>query len=225
MPAPSWTTIVFDLDGTIIDSVPEVRAALNRLLGTFGLRPITEDETLACVGRGARKTIENAIALTGADARSIDIADAEESYLTHYTEARGANTIIYPGVVEVLEGLRAADVSMGICSNKPASTTATTLTDLGLARYFDAVVCPEDTPHCKPDGRHILSTLERMERSPQHACMVGDSETDADAALSARIPFIAVSYGYRHRPLDTFGAAAVIDSFDKLPEALAEISP
>jgi phosphoglycolate phosphatase len=215
--------IVFDLDGTLIDSVPEVAAALNHVLADFGRRQLSVSETLDMVGEGAVATLEHAFTATGAALDDDQIPKVMSTYLSTYKDARGANTVIYPGVRPVLEQLRSSGVAMSICTNKPAATTTATLEGLELLAYFPRVVCPEDTLHRKPDGRHVLDCLNFNGANPARAVLVGDSETDMAAARDAGIGFIAVSYGYSHVPIEDLGADAVIDHFPDLMAALREL--
>ena len=213
-------SVVFDLDGTLIDSVPEVCAALNCVLASRGRQTLGVDEAFYMVGEGAMATLERAFIATGAPLDAAATADVMAAYLGAYKEARGANTLVYPGVFEVLRQLKAAGVSMSICTNKPAATTTTTLGGLGLLGFFSRIVCPEDTQHRKPDGGHVLDCLGPTEGATNYAVMVGDSETDMAAARDAGLPFVAVSYGYSHVPVAELNAETVIDHFADLPAAL-----
>jgi phosphoglycolate phosphatase len=215
--------IVFDLDGTLIDSVPEVAAALNHVLADFGRRQLSVNETLGMVGEGAVATLEHAFIATGAALDDGQIPKIMATYLAAYKDARGANTIIYPGVRPVLEQLRSAGVAMSICTNKPAATTTTTLEGLGLLEFFPRIVCPDDTLYRKPDGRHVLDCLDLDGKHSARAVLVGDSETDMAAARDAGIGFIAVSYGYSHVPIEDLHADVVIDHFLDLLAALQEL--
>ena len=213
--------IVLDVDGTLIDSVPEVAAALNVVLAAAGRRYIGVDETLDMVGEGAVVTLEKAFAATGEGLTVDDLDRTMQDYLTAYKRARGANTAVYPGVREVLDELWASGVAMSVCTNKPAATTLETLEALGLRRYFDPILCPDHVSHRKPDGRHVLACLDGV--APADAVMVGDSETDMAAARDAGVQFVAVSYGYSHVPIVELGADAVIARFGDLPAALMEL--
>lgn len=221
---PSYPAcIVFDLDGTLIDSVPEVCAALNCVLTGQGRRALSVEETFAMVGEGATETLVRAFAATGVAISDDAVPAAMSAYLNAYKDARGNNTVVYDGVRDVLDTFKAADVIMSICTNKPAATTTTTLDGLGLLQYFPTIVCPEDTPHRKPDGRHVLACLGDDSGPAGDAVLVGDSETDMAAARDAGMPFIAVSYGYSHIPVSEMNAAAVIDHFADLPAALERL--
>lgn len=214
--------LVFDLDGTLIDSLPDVRAAVNNTLALFSRDAVTLAALHDMVGEGARVMLEKAFAATGGfDAAMID--GALVRYLAFYKESPAEHTIIYPGVVEVLQSFAAEGIAMGICTNKPGEMTAIVLDALDLSRYFSAVTAGDTVPHRKPDGRHIHLTLELMGKTGADAIMVGDSGTDLAAARNAGVPSVAVTYGYAHGDSDLGLADAVIDSFDQLPAAVARV--
>ena len=216
--------IAFDLDGTLIDSVPDVRAAINRLLVGEGRSEISLAQTLTLVGQGARVMIEEAMALVGGPAPPDALDRMVETYIEFYRCHPADLTTIYPGVVEVLESLAARGVRMGICSNKPFVMTKLVLKTLGLDRYFDAVTGGDNVPHRKPDGRHVAHTLALMGGRHARAVMVGDSETDVAAGKDAGLPVIAVTYGYAQVPAAEFGADVLIERFRDLPGALDEVA-
>jgi len=217
--------IAFDLDGTLINSVPDVRAAINRLLVSEGRSEISLEQTLSLVGQGARVMMEQAMALgggaVGGGAPPTDALDRMvETYIGFYQRHPADLTTVYPGVVEVLESLAARGIPMAICSNKPFVMTKLVLKTLGLDRYFAAVTGGDNVPHRKPDGRHVTHTLDLMGGHHSHAVMVGDSETDVAAGKNAGLPVIAVTYGYAHVPVTELGADVLIDRFSDLPDAL-----
>ena len=213
-----FEAIVFDLDGTLIDSVPDVQGALNRMLKAEGRQPISLEQAHAFVGEGARVLVEKALAATGPLPDAID--GPMERYIDFYKKHPADETVVYAGVVEALETLAGRGVQMGICTNKPLAMTGLVLEALGLDRYFSAVTCGDAVPHRKPDGRHVLLTLEMMKAAATGAAMVGDSETDVAAGKDAGLPVVAVSYGYAHVPIAELGVDAVIDSFAALPDTL-----
>jgi len=216
--------IAFDLDGTLIDSVPDVRAAINRLLVGEGRCEISLEQTLALVGQGARVMMEGAMALGGGPPPPDALDRIVETYIEFYRRHPADLTTIYPGVVEVLECLAARGVRMGICSNKPYVMTKLVLETLGLDKYFDAVTGGDSVRHRKPDGRHVLHTLDLMGAGHARAAMVGDSETDVAAGKDAGLSVIAVTYGYAHVPPAELGADVLIERFSDLPGALDELA-
>lgn len=211
------SAVIFDLDGTLIDSVPDVTAALNRMLEGFGRRQLQLDEVKTMVGWGARtmlcKAFENTGGLDG-----IDVECALGVYLAHYRSHPADHTHVYPGVREELARLNALGVPLGICTNKPHEMTVLVLKALNMHSHFSAICGADLLPFRKPDGRHILHVIEQLDANPADAIMVGDSDTDIRAARDARIPCIAVTYGYHAGSL--LDADVVLQDFAELPRAL-----
>ena len=220
-----FEALIFDLDGTLIDSAPDVRACVNRVLAEFGRRELTLEETKDMVGWGGRVLVEKALAKTGDAGTDADADKALEGFLETYAQHPAEHSIIYPGVIAALDAFQAAGIGMGICTNKPTATTPPVLEAMGLAGYFSVVSCGDAVPHKKPDGRHILQVVEEMGATIGTAAMIGDSENDISAAVDANVRSIAVTFGYAHVPFDELGADALIDHFDDLHQALVDIAP
>ena len=214
--------LVFDLDGTLIDSIPQVAAAVNATLAEASRPPLPLPAIRTMIGEGAKATVERAFAATGG-IDGIDLGARLARYLVHYLADPASHTVVYPGVFDVLEQLSAAGARMGICTNKPGATTRPVLDALGLSRYFTAVVTADDTRHPKPDGRHVLETILAMNAELGLAVFVGDSKHDLAAARDARVPAVAVTYGYGYSRDEAMTAAACIDRFQDLPAAIAKI--
>ena len=199
----------------------DVRANLNIVLEEMGRRPLSIDETKDAIGYGGRVLVEKALKLTG-DAGSADVIErCTRNFLDHYVRNPVQLTPLFPGVLDVLAQLKAEGVSLGICTNKPESTTRAVLDGMGLADYFQAVTCGDTVPHRKPDGRHVQLTMEMM--GADTAVMVGDSETDMAAGRNAGIPVIAVAYGYRHCAAEDLDSDILIENFSGLPGALSSL--
>ena len=216
--------IVFDLDGTLIDSAPDVRAALNRLLVEEGRPQLTLAQVQDLVGEGASALIERAWAATGTPAEPAAVAALVARYLAHYRDCPADHTVVYDGVVAMLEGLRAGGASLGICTNKPSAMTEIVLDALDLSRHFAAMV-GGDFPRRKPDGEHIRETLRRMGAEGCRALYVGDSITDVKAARDAGLPVVAVDWGYARMPVAQLGADRLISSYAELPAVIGELLP
>lgn len=216
------TRVLFDLDGTLVDSAPDLRLAVNRVLDTHGRRPLTLDEVRAFVGHGSRHLVRRAFDATGAPTHDLDARLAE--YLAQYAEHVCTKTRLYPGATEVLRRLADAGHALGLCTNKPQAHTRALLGHLDLARFFgDAVVGGDTTPHTKPHPEPIVATLRLLDRPASHAVLIGDSPSDVGAARAAGIPVVAVSWGYSHGPVHELGADRIIDHFDQLPDAIAAL--
>ncbi len=219
-----FKALIFDLDGTLIDSAQGVCASTNRVLADLGRRELTVIETKDMVGWGGRVLMEKALAKTGEAGSEDDVDRALEAFLVTYTDHPAENTTVFPGVLSMLDSFKAAGVRMGICTNKPTATTPPVLEAMGLAQYFDVVSCGDAVPHKKPDGRHVRLVVEELGATIESAVMVGDSENDILAANNAGIRSVCVTFGYAHVPPDEIGADILIDHFDDLAGALDEIS-
>ena len=199
----NFEALVFDLDGTLIDSVPDVAVALNKVLAAAGRDQLTLDQVRGFVGHGAWAMLDGVFALT-----------AEPAGLTE----------IYPGVVEVLEKLSGGDIKMGICSNKPYEMVVVVLAALGLDKYFCGCTGGDNVAHQKPDGRHLSETLGEMDAAGARTIYVGDSQTDVDAGLDAGLPVVAVTYGYHQFDPNAAKPDVFIDNFSALPETLLRMT-
>ena len=213
--------VVFDLDGTLIDSLGDIAAALNRLLAAYDRPTLLDRDVELLVGEGVNVLVQGAWAQTGSPMADDDVDEMVVRYLDLYLDQAAQRTIVFKGVPEMLKALRAKGWRLGICTNKPDKITDRVLADLGLAPLVDAVV-GGDYPRRKPDGDHILETLRRLD-VPAAACLyVGDSKTDVAAARMAGVPIVCVGFGYSHGPAGDLGADRIIDNFDD-PEALDRI--
>lgn len=182
--------IIFDLDGTLIDSAPDLRAALNRVLTARGLAALSADAVRDMIGDGARVLVARAWAARGQVAEATDLAD----FLADYEANSTVETAVYPGMRQVLQALAAAGYRLGICTNKPAAATAIILRQLGLQDFFAAVSGGDSTAYRKPDPRHLASAIAAL--GAKRALMIGDHENDMAAARGLGIPSIFASWGY-----------------------------
>ncbi len=222
----SIEAVVFDLDGTLIDSAPDLRAAVNSMLAEKGRRGLDLGAVTAMVGDGVHKLVERALAATGKETPTgAEIARATRRFLKFYEGHGAVLTRAYAGAVETLECLRGEGYALGICTNKPHGATCEILGALDLEGYFSAVLGGDTLDGVrKPDPRHLLAVLDRLGATPENAVMVGDTENDVAAARGAGVPMIAVAFGYAKVPVAELGADAVIGHFDELPEAIRRLT-
>ncbi len=213
--------LVFDLDGTLIDSAPDLHACLNRLLAAEGRRCLDLAEVVAMVGDGVPALVRRAYEATGGLPDDIEAAIAQ--YRALYGDALADRTVPYPGVIETLALLLAAGHRMAVCTNKPLAPTLEILETLGLAGFFRTVAGGDTLPVRKPDPGHLLGLLKMLESRPDRAVMIGDSLNDIQVAAGAGVRSIAVSYGYRKQPAEELGADIVIDRFSDIPAALKRL--
>ena len=211
---PSLKAIIFDLDGTLVDSARDLRDAVNVLLEEEGLRPIGLAEAKSMIGDGAAKLVERAVSATGGDLSRLPALVAR--FLQIYEANAACHTEAYPGVVETLAGLRGLGLPLAVVTNKPYAATIDILEALGLRIYFDAVVGGDSLPERKPHPAPILAALKQLGVVPEAALMVGDNYHDVQAARAAGVRAFAVTYGYSHKPHAELGADRLIDAMPEL---------
>ena len=181
--------LIFDLDGTLIDSAPDLRAALNRLLADRGLSPLSHEAVRGMIGDGAKALVERAFAAHDRVAGSAELGDFLEDY-----EANAAvQTAPYPGVEAALTAFQAAGHKMAVCTNKPEQAARNVLAALRLNHFFTAII-GGDRPHRKPDPRHLAAALAALGESS--GVMIGDHANDQAAAAGLDLPFIHCAWGY-----------------------------
>jgi len=182
--------VIFDLDGTLIDSAPDIAASVNRVLAADGLAPHSLEAIRGMVGDGAKRLLERAFAAHEVQAEPRHLA----AFLADYNANPVVETVAYAGITPVLAGLREAGHLLGVCTNKPIGPAQKILDELGLAPFFGAVVGGDSTPYKKPDPRHLAATLAELEVG--EAVMIGDHANDILAATGLGLPGIFVSWGY-----------------------------
>jgi phosphoglycolate phosphatase len=210
---------LFDLDGTLVDTAPDLNAALNRALTGAGLAPVSEALTRHWVGHGARVLIEQALHHQGGSPGLAD--DLHEAFLDHYQRHIADLSRPYPHVVSTLATLRARGAKLAVVTNKRTSLTRLLLDALDLTARFDAVVCGDTAALPKPAADPALYACEALGLQPKDVLFVGDSETDVACARAAGCAVVCVPDGYNHGVApEALGADAVIRSFrDLIPAA------
>lgn len=219
------TAVIFDLDGTLIDSAPDLHSALNRLLEGEGRRPLDLREVVLMIGDGIAKLVERGYQATGDIPEDRTLKKRVEDFSSDYEKRATELTVVFPGVHAALDELASHQVDMGICTNKPQAATLEVLKHFGLDKYFKAVVGGDQLGGVrKPDARHLMAALDQLDLAPNDAVMVGDSPNDIAVATNAGVRSIAVSFGYSRIPVPELGATRIIDHFDSLVEAVCEIA-
>lgn len=211
--------LLLDLDGTLVDSAPDIASAVNHVLAKNGLAPLSTDHVASMIGNGTRALLTRACAARG---RSELIAGLQEDFVQEYHAHVSDRSTLYPSVVSTLERLRAENWRFAICTNKPESLARRLLASLKLEDMFTAVVGGDSVPAHKPDPRHVLATLAACSGDTQSAIMVGDHANDVVAAKTAGIPCVFAAWGYGRRSMAK-GATATAESFDELPDIVAGI--
>jgi phosphoglycolate phosphatase len=218
----SQPMIVFDLDGTLIDTAPDLLASLNHCLASADMEPVAETELRRHVGMGGKVMIERAFAARQRELTQAHLAELLEAFVTHYADNMPGRSLPYPGVVDALERFGEAGYRFAVCTNKYEQLSQRLLADLGLAQRFNAICGQDSFAYRKPDPRHLLSTIAAGGGNPDRAIMVGDSETDIRTAQAAGIPVIAVDFGYTDRHVSEFEPSRVISHFDEMTLELAD---
>ncbi|WP_342635140.1 phosphoglycolate phosphatase [Tepidamorphus gemmatus] len=207
---------VFDLDGTLVDSAPDLLAALDAAMTAAGFAVLPRDFALATVGHGARAMIEAALRAIAVEPTPDLVQPMHAHFLAHYEANIAVGTRPFPGVEAALDRLAAEGVRLAVCTNKYESLTLKLLAELGLTDRFAAIVGADTLSVRKPDPGHVLGTIARAGGDPGRAIMVGDSRADIDAAKAAKVPVIAVDFGYTPVPVADLGPDHVISGFDAL---------
>jgi len=218
-----WT-IVFDLDGTLVDTAPDLAEATNYVLGTLGLERVNELEIRPFVGHGALAMIDGAIKSHGRTLSERELHDLFEVFIAYYTAHIADRSLPYPHVVKTLEDLRSAGATLAVCTNKIEIQAKAVLSALKLDGYFSALTGRDTLGAYKPDPKHLTGTIARAGGRPEAAIMVGDSETDILTAKAAKIPIIAVSFGYSVDPVVSYGPDAIIDDYRNLPATIGKVA-
>jgi phosphoglycolate phosphatase len=212
--------LIFDLDGTLVDSVPDLRAALNEMLSGMHRRELAPDEVRRMIGDGTRALAERALTATGT---INDLEAAHQRFLQFYEAAPTKLSRLYPGVEATLKSLRASGARFAICTNKPQRATLGVLKGFAIGAYFDAVLGGDAVPFRKPDPRHLVAAIERLGATSKDAVMIGDNENDYAAARAAHVPVVLMRYGYLRVPSETLAPDAWLDRFPDIPQTLARL--
>ena len=212
-------TILFDLDGTLVDSVPDLAASLNRLLAAHGLAPFARDAVTAMVGDGAGALVARAFAAR----QTLQDDAALPEFLADYTAHSALETQIYPGVEQALGELARAGWRMAVCTNKPAAAAHAVLAALNLDHWFATVGGGDSFATRKPDPAHLLATLAAAGGDPAYAVMVGDHHNDVVSAAAAGLPCIFAAWGYGPRQTGA-DATAIAETPSELPALLQKLS-
>jgi phosphoglycolate phosphatase len=212
------TLVVFDLDGTLIDSAPDMHRAVNLMLDDLGCAPLTLPDIRSMVGDGASALIARALAAR--QCVSADPAKALSDFLAHYEADPTHVTRTFAGVAETLERLRSIGLTLAVCTNKPSRLTGMILERLGIDHYFARVVAGDSMPFRKPDPRALMEVVDGFGTAKEATLMVGDSEVDAATAHAASVPFALMTYGYHRGPIEDISSVATLDHFGELATLL-----
>ena len=212
--------VIFDLDGTLVDTAPDLMGATNHVLSLMGRRSITMPEVRSFVGHGAKALIARGAAATGDPVDEPTLSHYYAEFVRYYEGHIADGSVIFPGVIPLLDRLAGADVRLGVCTNKLEGLSVRLLEAIGLSQYFGAVVGPDTIHIAKPDPAPYHETIRRL--GANHSVMIGDSETDIKTARAAGVPVFAVNFGYTPLPVATYNPDAVVSHYDELWTLIAK---
>ena len=218
-------SLLFDLDGTLADTKPDLHAAMNFVLRQNGLDEVPDEAITNMIGGGARMILKRGLEANETRWDDAKLDAATEEFVLWYDQNIDGHTKIYPNLLPILDAAKAAQIPMAVVTNKRESLSAKLLYRLGLQGYFDALVGGDTLPKRKPDPDTIELALARLGCAPQDAIMVGDSEADSDGARAANVACICVSFGYRRVSLEELKADAIIDDYAEFAAAAKAIKP
>jgi phosphoglycolate phosphatase len=223
MPAPRQRAVLIDLDGTLVDSAPDLAVAANRMLAQLDAAPLPLATVRGFIGKGVANLVRQALATTD-DLKHVDEAHALALFDRHYTECNGRHSALYPGVLEGLSTLEWLGYPLACVTNKPRAYTMALLDAMGLSAYFGAVVSGDAGTALKPDPAPLLRACDQLGVQPAFGVMVGDSEADAIAANRAGMPVYLVRYGYHGAAgLAALHCDGLIDTITEMPALLGSV--
>jgi phosphoglycolate phosphatase len=217
-----WT-VVFDLDGTLVDTAPDLLNALNHVLTHAGLEEVDLQTVAGMIGHGAKAMIRQGMAHQNIAPSEAELETLFARFLVYYSEHISVGSRPFDRAPEILDELAAAGAILSVCTNKKQDLSDQLLEALGLAPRFAAILGADSVPSKKPDGDHIVRAILAAGGDPARAIMVGDSRTDERAARNAGLPFIFVPFGYEAESMEAIGADAVVTHYSLLPEALSRL--
>lgn len=214
----SIETLIWDLDGTLVDSASDIASSVNSVLASYQLSPLTDADVRTMIGNGATKLLERAFDKAGASG-SYDSDESYRRFLAYYEDHCCMTTAFYPGIEELLSGFRALGYKQGVCTNKPVKMANTIVDHLSPSGTFTAVVGGDSTQFRKPDAQPLRLCLELLASEASTALMIGDSAADVGVARAANIPVVLFSWGYTD-DIHALGADYVVENADALFELL-----
>jgi phosphoglycolate phosphatase len=221
--ALAGATLVFDLDGTLVDSAPDLVGTLNVILAQEGIAPLPLAEARDFIGHGARRLMERGFAAQGLSIRPEAMPELFARFIAHYEAHIADESRPFPGVVEALTAMKDAGARLAVCTNKLTGLSDNVLQALDLARFFDAVIGADAAPAAKPDPRHLIAAVQAAGGRLDRAVMIGDAATDAGAARAAKVPLILVSFGYTEVPAAQLDPDILVDRFHDVTDACVRL--
>lgn len=213
-------TVAFDLDGTLVDTAPDLIGALNYLLGKAQLEPVGMQDVGMLVGRGARVMIERGFTMRGVTLPGSEVDRNFDDFLEFYDKHIADHSKPFPGAKEALDEIAQRGARLVVCTNKPEKLSVKLLDLLGLAGRFEVIAGADTFPMKKPHPGHLIRTVETAGGDMENAMLVGDSNVDVATARAAGVPVLALTHGYSDVPADQLNADRVLDHFRDVPPAV-----
>jgi phosphoglycolate phosphatase len=217
------TTIVFDLDGTLVDTAPDLAAATNHVLRHKGLQPVSLPEIHPLIGHGSKAMIEAGLRVHGARVEEPELNQLHEMFLEFYAANVAVGSRPFEHIPELIDTLKGQGAKLAVCTNKVEGLSRLLLSTLELDSHFAAIAGRDTFDVFKPDPGHLTQTIKAAGGDPNRAVMVGDSDTDITTARNAGIPCIAVTFGYTPIPVRELNPTIVIDHYREFMPALATV--
>jgi phosphoglycolate phosphatase len=217
-------SLIFDLDGTLVDTAPDLINTLNRLLAEENCPPVAPALIRPMISEGAKAMLRRGFALAGSPRDEDQLTDLTARFIDHYAANIAVDSRPFPGLLAELDALRGEHV-LGVCTNKRESLSKRLLAELAMDRYFAFVAGVDTLPFSKPHPGHLVGTVRALGGRPQRAVMIGDSETDIRTAQAAGIPVIALDFGYSQEPVATYHPDAILSDYRDLRDAIASLFP
>jgi phosphoglycolate phosphatase len=219
----SRLTIVFDLDGTLVDTAPDLTAAANHVFGLIGLAPVSAAELRPLIGHGSRAMIEAGLRLHGVAKTEDEVSELHQLFFPYYADNVAVLSRPFEGVPALLEALTRAGARLAVCTNKLEALSKSLLRQLGLDHRFAAIAGRDTFDVFKPAPGHLTRTIAMAGGRADRAVMVGDSDIDIATAAAAGVPSIGVTFGYTSIPVRDLNPTAAIDHYRDFMGALAQV--
>jgi len=221
----SLPTIVFDLDGTLVETAPDLVDTLNFVFGREGIPPVPFDEARTFVGHGARAMITRGLDAEGRTVTPQILDKLFNDFIDYYTAHVADRSYPFPGVIDALDALSERGHRLAVCTNKFEKQSRLLLDALEMTSHFATIVGQDTFKIAKPDPEVLRRTILAAGGDPAHAIMIGDSETDILTARAAELPVVAVDFGYSQAPVSEYSPDRLISHFAQLSEAIASLLP
>jgi len=221
--ALNGATIAFDLDGTLVESAPDLIGAVNAILIGEGFKPLAYDEGRPFISRGARWLLQWGLEIAGEQEPAARTAALFGRFISYYSAHIADESLPFPGAIDALKTLKAAGAKLVICTNKPTDLSRSLLTKLDMVGLFAGVVGIDAVTAAKPNAAHLIEAVEAVGGDLARTVMVGDADTDAGAARAAGAPLILVDFGYTEIPAVELAPDILLHHFDDLVDACAAL--